>query len=128
VREFLAVSLPTFVKPLCVSHFFGSDWMRPRITKAKSCGGFLGDEFVWRFNDRAKWITQLASVLPVGMVNAPELLAGLQSRNRFHGDSSPEIKCVKMYLIHKMREQSVYCPTYGHGQDAIQFGERAGIL
>jgi hypothetical protein len=29
-------------------------------------------------------------VFPVGVVNAPELLAGLQSRNRFHGDSSPE--------------------------------------
>ena len=80
--------------------------MRPRITKAKSCGGFLGDEFVWRFNDRAKWITQLASVLPVGMVNAPELLAGLQSRNRFHGDSSPETKRAKMYQLHKMRGQS----------------------
>ena len=102
--------------------------MRPRITKAKLRGGFLGDDFVGCFNDRAKWITQLASVLPVGMVNAPELLAGLQSRNRFHGDSSPEIKCVKMYLIHKMREQSVYCPIYGHGQDAIQPGKRAGIL
>ena len=81
--------------------------MRPRITKAKLRGGFLGDEFVGRFDNSAKWITQLAGVFPVGVVNAPELLAGLQSRNRFHGDSSPEIKCVKMYLIHKMREQSV---------------------
>jgi hypothetical protein len=33
--------------------------MCPRITKSKSRGGFLGDEFVGRFNDRAKWITQL---------------------------------------------------------------------
>ena len=102
--------------------------MRPGITKAKLRGGLLGDEFVGRCDNRAKWITQLAGVFPVGVVNSPELLAGLQSHNRFHSDSSPEIKCVKMYLIHKMREQSVYCPTYGHGQDAIQFGERAGIL
>jgi len=60
VRQFLSVSWPTFVKPLCVSCLLRSDGMRPRITKAKSCGGFLGDEFVGRFNDPAKWITQLA--------------------------------------------------------------------
>ena len=80
--------------------------MRPRITKAKLRGGFLGDEFVGYFNDRAKWITQLASIFPVGVVNAPELLAGLQSRNRFHGDSSPQAALVKMYQLHKMRGQS----------------------
>ena len=72
MREFLSVSWPTFVKPLCVSHFFRSDGMRPGITIAKSRGGFLGDEFVGRFNDGAKWITQLAGVFPVGVVNAPQ--------------------------------------------------------
>ena len=49
--------------------------MRPRITKAKSSGSFLGGEFVGCFNDCAKWITQLAGIFPVGVVNAPELLA-----------------------------------------------------
>jgi hypothetical protein len=62
------------------------------------------------------------------VVNAPELLGGLQSRNRFHGDSSPETKRAKMYQLHKMRGQSAYCPVHGHGQDAIQPGKRAGIL
>ena len=85
--EFLPVSRAAFVKPLCVSHFFRIDRMRPRITKAKLRGGLLGDEFVGCFNDRAKWITQLASIFPVGVVNAPELLVRLQSHNRFHGDS-----------------------------------------
>ena len=80
--------------------------MRPRIAKAKLRGGFLGDEFVGCLNDRAKGITQLAGVFPVGVVNAPELLAGLQSRNRFHGNSSPENKYAKMYQLHKMRGQS----------------------
>ena len=84
--------------------------MRPRITKAKLRGGFLGDEFVGCFNDRAKWITQLAGVFPVGVVNSPELLAGLQSRNRFHGDSSPQTAFAKMYQLHKMRAQSEQCP------------------
>jgi hypothetical protein len=102
--------------------------MRPRITKAKLRCGLLGDEFVGCFNNSAKWITQLAGIFPVGVVNAPELLAGLQSRNRFHGDSSPETKRAKMYQLHKMRGQSVYCPVHGHGQDAIQPGKRAGIL
>ncbi len=80
--------------------------MRPRITKPKSRGGFLGDEFACRFNDRAKWITQLAGLFPVGVVYPPELLARLQSRARFHGDSSPEIKCEKMYQLHMIRGQS----------------------
>jgi hypothetical protein len=106
MREFLTVSRAAFVKPLCVSRFFGTDRMRPRITKAKLRGGFLGGEFVGCFNDRAKWITQLAGIFPVGVVNAPELLAGLQSRNRFHGDSSPQPAFVKMYQRHKMRGQS----------------------
>ena len=106
MREFLPVSRAAFVKPLCVSHFFGTDRMRPRITKAKLRGGFLGGEFVGCFNDRAKWITQLPGVFPVGVVNAPELLAGLQSRNRFHGDSSSQATFAKMYQLHKMRGQS----------------------
>lgn len=80
--------------------------MRPRITEAKSCGGFLGDEFVGCFNDRAEWIIQLAGVFPVGVVNAPELLAGLRSRARSHGDSSPQAVFAKMYQLHKMRGQS----------------------
>ena len=80
--------------------------MCPRITKAESRGGFLGGELGWRFNDRAKWITQLTGVFPVGVVNAPELVARLQCRARAHGDSSPQIKCAKMYQLHKMRGQS----------------------
>ena len=80
--------------------------MRPRITKSKSSGGFLGDEFVGRFNNRAKWITQLASVFPVSVVDAPQLIARLLSRARFHGDSSPESKCEKMYQLHMIRGQS----------------------
>lgn len=84
--------------------------MRPGITKTESRGGFLGDEFVGRFDDRAKWITQLAGVFPVGVVNAPELLAGLQSRARFHGNSSPQATFAKMYQLHKMRGQSEQRP------------------
>lgn len=81
--------------------------MRPGITKAKSRGGFLGNEFVGRFNDRAKWITQLAGVFPVGVVNTPELAARLRSHVRAHAGSSPQVEFAKMYLIHKMRGQSV---------------------
>jgi hypothetical protein len=101
--KFLSASGATFVKPLCVSHFIGSERMRPRITKAESCGGFLGDEFVGRFNDRANWVAQLARIFPVDVVNAPKLAARLQSRARFHGDTSPKTKLAKMYQLHKMR-------------------------
>jgi hypothetical protein len=106
VCEALPVSWPTFLKPLCAPQLLGRDGMRPRITKAKSSGGFLGNKFVGRFNDRAKWVTQLAGVFPVGVVDAPQLIARLLSRARFHGDSSPEIKCAKMYQLHMIRGQS----------------------
>ncbi len=106
VREFLSVSWPAFLKPLCAPQLFGRDGMRPRFTKSKSRGGFLGDKFVGRFNDRAKWITQLAGVFPVSVVDAPQLIARLLSRARFHGDSSPETKGAKMYQLHKIRGQS----------------------
>ena len=47
-------------------------------------GGFLGDEFAGRFDNRAKWITELAGVFPVGVVNAPELVARLRSHGYAH--------------------------------------------
>ena len=75
MREFLPVSRAAFGQPLCMSYFFRTDRMRPRITKAKSSGSFFGGDFIGCFNDCAKWITQLASIFPVGVVNAPELLA-----------------------------------------------------
>ena len=106
MREFLPVTWATFVMPLCLPRRYRIDWMRPRITESKLRGGFLGDEFSGRFDDRAKWITQLTGVFPVGVVYSPQLLAGLQSRARFHGDSSPEIKCAKMYQLHMIRGQS----------------------
>jgi hypothetical protein len=106
VCEILPVSWPTFLKPLCAPQLLGRDWMRPRITKAKSSGSFLGDEFVGRFDDRAKWVTHLAGVFPVGVVDAPQLIARLLSPARFHGDSSPETKRAKMYQPHKIRGQS----------------------
>ena len=81
--------------------------MRPRITKAKLRGGFLGDEFIGRFDDRAKWITQLAGIFPVGVVDAPQLTARPRSHVRAHARSSPQVAFAKMYLIHKMRGQSV---------------------
>ena len=107
MREFLPVPRATFVKPLCMSHIFGTDRMRPRITKAKLRGSFLGREFVGCFNDRAHWITQLAGIFPVGMVNAPESAARIWSHVRAHARSSPQPTLAKMYLIHKMRSQSV---------------------
>jgi hypothetical protein len=106
VCEFLPVTWAAFVMPLCLPRRYRIDWMRPRITKSKLRGGFLGDEFAGRINNRAQWITQLARVFPVGVVNSPESLARLPCRNRFHGDSSPEIKCAKMYQLHMMRGQS----------------------
>ena len=87
--------------------------MRPRITKAKLRGGFLGDEFVGGFDNRAKWITQLAGVFPVGVVDAPELATRLRSHGCAHGRSSPQATFVKMYQLHNMRGQSAQWPKRG---------------
>ena len=75
MREFLPVTWAAFGMPLCLPCRYRIDWIRPRITKSKLRGGFLGDEFAGRFNNRAQWITQLAGIFPVGMVNPPELIA-----------------------------------------------------
>ena len=91
--------------------------MCPRIAKAKSRSSFFGDEFIGCFNDRAKWITQLAGVFPVGVVDAPKLFAGLQSRARSHGSSSPQAEFAKMYQLHKMRGQSEHCPIHVPAKD-----------
>jgi len=50
--------------------------MRPRITKAKLRGSFLGDEFAGCFNDRPQWITQLMGIFAVGMATPQSWLPG----------------------------------------------------
>lgn len=109
VREFLAVSWPAFVKPLCLFGLFGTDGMRPGITEAKPDRSFLGGEFCWRFDYGAQWITNLAGVFAIGVIDAPELIARLrcQSRGCAHEDSSAQPSCAKMYQLHKIRGQSV---------------------
>src|ERR1700722_5817767 len=54
------------------------------IAKAEFGRRFFSGDFRGRFNGRAKWITQLAGVLPVGVVNAPELTARLWSHGCAH--------------------------------------------
>ncbi len=107
MREFLTVSWPAFVKLLCMPHPFGSDGMRPRIAEANSRGGFFGYEFSGGFNDSAKWITHHTGIFPVGVVNAPQLVARLQSRSRAHEGSSSKFEEVKVCQAHNDRAQSV---------------------
>ena len=61
--------------------------MRPRFTEAESRRSFLGGKFGGGFDDRTEWITHYAGILPVSVVNAPQLVARLQSRGRAHGRS-----------------------------------------
>ena len=88
----------------------------PRIAKTKFRGSFFGGEFCCSFNGGAKWITHHERVFPVGVVDAPELLARLRSHGRAHAGSSPQAGFVKMCQLHKMRGQSVCCPGHGHGK------------
>ena len=73
-----------FEDEMCQPDYFRRNWVCPRIAKAEFGRRFFSGDFRWRFNGRAKWITQLASVFPVGVVNAPQLVARLQSRSRAH--------------------------------------------
>ena len=86
----------------------GSDRVRPWRFKAKFAGGFLGSAFGGCFDDGAQWIAEETGIFPVGVVNAPELIAWARRRGRAHGGSSPQAEFVKMYQLHKMRAQSVF--------------------
>jgi hypothetical protein len=95
-----------FEYPLRQLSNFWCDLVRPWIIEAEFGSGLFSGHFRRCFNGGAQWITQLVDVFSVGMVNSPESLARLPCRTRFHGDSSPEIKCVKMYQLHMIRGQS----------------------
>src|SRR5882724_7507778 len=56
----------------------------PRIAKAELRGSFFSGDFRWRFDSGAKWITQLAGVFPVGVVDAPQLFARIRSHGCAH--------------------------------------------
>jgi hypothetical protein len=68
----------------CQPDNFRRDRVCPRIAKAAFGRRFFSGDFRWRFNGRAKWITQLAGVFPVGAVNAPELTARLRNHGCAH--------------------------------------------
>ena len=107
MREFLTMSWAAIGKPLCPSRFSCRDRMRPRFTETKSRGFFLGGELGGSFNRGAKWITHHAGIFPVGVVNAPQLVARLQSRGLAHGGSSSQSEGAMVCLAHKDRAQSV---------------------
>ena len=81
--------------------------MCPRFTESESGGLFLGCEFFGSFNHGAKWITHHTGIFPVGVVNAPQLVARLQSRSRAHEGSSSNFEGVKVCQAHNDRAQSV---------------------
>ena len=107
MREFLSGSWSAFGKPLCPSRFSCRDRMCPRFIETKSRGFFFGCEFCGSFNHSAKWITNHAGIFPVGVVNAPKLVARLQSRGCAHGGSSSKSEEAMVCQAHKDRAQSV---------------------
>ena len=73
-----------FEDEMCQPDYFRRNRVCPRIAKAEFGRRFFSGDFRWRFNGRAKWITQLAGVFPVGVVNAPQLTARLWSHGCAH--------------------------------------------
>ena len=102
-----------FEDALCQDYNFRCNRVRPRVVKAEFRGSIFGGDFRRRFNGRAKWITHLAGVFPVGVVNVPELVAWLRGHCCLHGQISAQSKCAKMYHLDKIRGQSVECPARG---------------
>ena len=94
--------------PQRVFSLFGRDGVRPWRFKSEFAGSLLGGLFGGCFNYRAQRIAQETCIFPVGVVNAPELIAWARRCGRAHGGSSPQAEFVKMYQLHKMRAQSVF--------------------
>ena len=111
--EFLPMARIFFEDEPCQSDNFRCNRVCPRIAKAEVGRRFFSGDLRWRFDGRAKWITQLARMFPVGVVNAPELTARLRSHGCAHARSSPQAAFPKMYQLHKMRGLSVECPPDG---------------
>src|SRR5947208_12240458 len=84
-------------KPQRLFGLFGSDRVRPRRFKSEFASGFLGSVFGGGFNYRAQRIAEETGIFPVGVVNAPQLVAGLQSLGRTHAGSSAQPARAKMY-------------------------------
>ncbi len=102
-----------FEDGLCQRYNFRCDRVCPRVAKAEFGRSFFSREFRWRFNGGAKWITQLARIFPVGVINSPKLIAWLRSHGRAHAHSSAQAAFAKMYQLHKMHGLSTKCPVYG---------------
>jgi hypothetical protein len=94
-------------KPLSSLRLLIGYGMRPRVVEAESGGGFLGGEFGGSFDNRAEWIAHLAGILTVRVVDAPQLVSRFQSNGCAHAHSSAQPGLWLVYLIHKMRAQSV---------------------
>src|SRR6266704_1144779 len=93
-------------KPQRLFGLFGSDRVRPWRFKAEFTGGFLGGAFGGGFDDGAQRIAEETGIFPVGVVNAPELIAWTRSRSRAHAGSSAQRARGKMYQLHKIPAQS----------------------
>ena len=105
--------------PQRVFGLFGRDGVRPRRLESESAGSFLGGAFRGRFNYRAQRIAEETGIFPVGVVDAPELIAWTRSRGRAHGGSSPQADFAKMYQLHKMHTQSYRCPGSSCGESRL---------
>ncbi len=62
--------------------FLGSDWICPRLTKAKTSGDFLRSELRGRFDDGSQRVPVDPRVFSVGVVDAPKLIPGWGVRIR----------------------------------------------
>ena len=96
-----------FWKPLRSLRLLSGYGMRPGIVEAQSGGDLLGGEFGGGFDNCAEWIAYLSGILTVRVVDAPKLVSRSQNRSRAHADSSAQAGFGLVYLLHKMRAQSV---------------------
>ena len=96
-----------FGLPLSSLRLLSGYGMRPGVVEAEPGSGFLGGLFGGGFDNRAKWIAHLAGIFTVRVVDAPQLVSRFQSRGCAHADSSAQAGFGLVYLLHKVRAQSV---------------------
>ena len=78
------MALPSW-KPQRMAGLLNRDRMCPRRFESKFAGGLLSGLLGRRFNHSAQWIAEQTGILPVDVIDAPELIALTWSHGRAHG-------------------------------------------
>ena len=101
-------------QPSRVFNFLRLHRMCPRVAKTQSSCKFLGSDFGGCFNNCSERVAQLASVFPVGVIDAPKLISRLRGQNWCrvhaaieHDAASRQVRIAHFLAAHIASENAV---------------------